>query len=146
MNANLKLIQKGFTLIELMIVVAIIGILAAVALPAYQDYVARAQVSEGLSLASGLKVQVAEAANNSGSLTGINSDTNGIPAADTVTGKYVTGVAVADGVITATFGGQASGKLSGETVVLTPVLSGSVLWKCNGGVDAKYRPSTCQDT
>src|SRR5690606_1837357 len=104
--------QQGFTLIELMIVVAIIAILAAIALPAYQDYVIRGQASEGLSLASGLKVQVADVYADKGDLAGIQSGSDGIPAAADVTGKYVTGVAVADGVITATFGGDANANLS----------------------------------
>ena len=77
--------QKGFTLIELMIVVAIIGILAAVALPAYQDYTARAQVTEAFNLAGGLKIQVADVYADQGALTGIASGADGIPAATDVT-------------------------------------------------------------
>ena len=81
--------QSGFTLIELMIVVAIIGILAAIALPAYQDYTARSQVSEAMSLASGLKIQVADIYADEGALTNADSGVGGIPAAADVTGKYV---------------------------------------------------------
>lgn len=137
--------QKGFTLIELMIVVAIIGILAAIALPAYQDYTARSQVSEGLSLASGLKVQVADVYADTGTLTGISSGSNGIPAAADVTGKYVTQVEVADGVITATMGNDASALVAAGTIELEPTDNGgSVSWACTSSLDAKYLPAACR--
>ncbi|MEL7560314.1 pilin [Stutzerimonas chloritidismutans] len=141
--------QKGFTLIELMIVVAIIGILAAVALPAYQDYTARAHVSEALSLASGLKIQVADAVADTGALTGVDSGTNGIPAATDVTGNYVTQVAVDEGVITATLGGNASALVTtagANTLVLTPTVNnGSISWVCtNSTVGDQFLPATCR--
>lgn len=139
--------QKGFTLIELMIAVAIVGILSAVALPAYQDYTIRAQVTEGVSLASGAKSAVAEYHSNKGEL----------PADDTeagfggASGKYVTGVAIgADGVITATFGGDANSNLNEKTIELVPEEedSGNLKWTCKAGeenpVDAKYLPSSCK--
>src|SRR5690554_5634322 len=137
--------QKGFTLIELMIVVAIIGILASVALPAYQDYTIRAQASEGLSLASGLKIQVADVYAEKGALTNIASGSDGIPDATDVTGKYVTQVEVAAGVITATFGGDANANLSGETLELTPTDNdGSISWVCTASVADKYVPASCR--
>ncbi len=137
--------QKGFTLIELMIVVAIIGILAAIALPAYQDYTARSQMSEALSLASGLKVQVADVYADTGALAGIDSGASGIPVANTVTGKYVTGVAVDDGAITATVGGDASALITGDTLVLTPTDNGgSISWACSSSADDKYVPAACR--
>lgn len=140
-------VQQGFTLIELMIVVAIIGILAAVALPAYQDYTIRSQASEGLSLASGLKVQVADVYADTGDLADADSGTNGIPAAASVTGKYVTQVAVADGVITTTYGNDANANLTG-TLALTPTDNGgSLSWVCSYSVaaDYKYVPASCRN-
>ena len=139
--------QKGFTLIELMITVAIVGILAAVALPAYQDYTIRAQVTEGVSLASGAKASVAEYQSNKGSLPGDN-DAAGFAGA---VGKYVTGVEIADGVITATYGNDANSNLSTKTIKLTPAAdgtTGNLVWTCSAGdtnpVDDKYLPSSCK--
>jgi type IV pilus assembly protein PilA len=151
MNAKMNTRQQGFTLIELMIVVAIIGILAAVAIPAYQDYTARAQVSEGVNLADGLKATVADIWTDEGSLNNADSGNKGLPAANTVTGKYVAQVAVADGVITATMKatGVASGIASG-TVSLSPITgAGSVQWRCKPGVTGtalnnKYLPASCR--
>lgn len=141
--------QKGFTLIELMITVAIVGILAAVALPAYQDYTIRAQVTEGISLASGAKAAVAEFHSNKGSFP-TNNDDAGLTAAG-ATGKFVKGVEVVDGVITATFGNEANQNIEDETIVLTPVegTAGNLVWSCGGsmvgGDNQKYLPSSCRD-
>jgi type IV pilus assembly protein PilA len=131
----MKLVQKGFTLIELMIVVAIIGILAAIAIPAYQDYTIRSQVSEGLTLAGAAKAAVAESFSQTG-----NAPTNRIAAgmsnlATDTSGKYVTGVEVANGTITITYGNDANAKITAagaNQLALTPYESqdASVSWQC----------------
>tara|TARA_R110001606_G_scaffold271824_1_gene420392 strand:+ start:3429 stop:3845 length:417 start_codon:yes stop_codon:yes gene_type:complete len=138
MKANM---QKGFTLIELMIVVAIIGILAAIALPAYQDYTKRARVAEGLSLAGGAKTAVTEYFSSEGALPADNAQA-GLPAANTISGDSVTSVTVAAGVITVAFDAT---KVAAGNLTLTPnTANGSVAWDCAGTLDAKYLPATCR--
>ena len=129
-------LQKGFTLIELMIVVAIIGILAAIAIPAYQDYTVRAQVTEGLNLAAAAKAAVAESYLNKG-VGPLNRTAAGMSlnAADT-SGKYVTGVAVAGGTITIAYGNEANKAIGNPslTLELAPYVTadGSIAWRCGG--------------
>jgi len=127
-------LQKGFTLIELMIVVAIIGILAAIAIPAYQDYTIRAQVTEGMNLAAAAKAAVAETFLNRGTAPA-NRTVAGMSgnATDTV-GKYVTQVDVANGIITITYGNEANQAINLATLRLVPYISNdnSVSWRCGG--------------
>ena len=143
--------QQGFTLIELMIVVAIIGILAAIAIPAYQDYTIRAQVSEGLSLSSGGKAAVAEFFQDSGVWPANNVQAGLAPPANII-GKYVSSVTVTaaggDGVITVLYAGpDANAALGGASLTLTATDNvGSIGWDCAGatGMLSKWLPSACR--
>ncbi len=132
----MKKLQKGFTLIELMIVVAIIGILAAIAIPAYQDYTIRSQVSEGLSLAAAAKAAVAESFLNTGVPPATRTVAGMSPLAADTQGKYVTQVAVGNGVITITYGNEANAQIVGQTMTLTPYESTdlSVVWRCGNAI------------
>ncbi|MBH5468492.1 pilin [Neisseria meningitidis] len=161
-------LQKGFTLIELMIVIAIVGILAAVALPAYQDYTARAQVSEAILLAEGQKSAVTEYYLNHGTWPSNNSDAGVASTATDIKGKYVKEVKVEKGVITATMlSSGVNNEIKGKKLSLwAKRQDGSVKWFCgqpvtrnannaddvaaatangNGKIDTKHLPSTCRD-
>lgn len=149
-GTTMKTMQKGFTLIELMIVVAIIAILAAIAIPAYQNYLIRAQVSEGAVLTDGVKTAVAEFYSNTGRFVTTNAS-YGLPAAaGSVAGKYVSTTSVtAAGIIVATFGNSSNAVLQAKTFQLSPVLNGgSIAWSCkpSGGttVPVQYLPTSCR--
>jgi type IV pilus assembly protein PilA len=146
----MKSMQKGFTLIELMIVVAIIAILAAIAIPAYQDYLVRAQVSEGAVLTDGAKTAVAEYYSNTGAFPSQNASA-GLATAGSIAGKYVTSVTVTStGLIKAQFGGQSNTAISGDYFTLSAITSaGSIAWSCgnttNTTVPSKYLPTNCRN-
>jgi type IV pilus assembly protein PilA len=160
----IRKIQKGFTLIELMIVVAIIGILAAIAIPAYQDYLIRSQVTEGMSMAAAAKASVSEYYANKGSWPADNSAA-GLGVASQIQGKYVSALTVSGGGITVDFGNEANAVLDPAQLGLTPGASqnGDVIWRCGNSDDpsgwgsaasatsgnttslpGKYLPSSCR--
>jgi type IV pilus assembly protein PilA len=135
----------GFTLIELMIVVAIIGILASIAIPAYQDYTIRAQVAEGLSLSNSAKASVGEYYTDRGAWPADNAEA-GLEAAGNFIGNYVVSVEVAGPVITVTYGNAAHAMIDTKAVTLTVAdNSGSLIWQCAGaGIADKHLPGACR--
>jgi len=149
--------QKGFTLIELMIVIAIIGILAAIAIPAYQDYTVRSKVSEGLNLVAAAKLAVAETYDSKGRFAGAANSSYALPPATSITGNYVDSITVgANGVITINYdnvnmGGNPTANDSDLVMRPTP-RQGSMEWSCTSTtfsigdktVPNKYRPSECR--
>ena len=149
MKVQARKAQQGFTLIELMIVVAIIGILAAIAIPAYQDYTIRAQVTEGMNLASGAKTAMSEFYNTNGSFASSNASYGLANAAD-IGNNYVSQVSAGNGTIQARFSGpNVNQTISGKILELSAVTSaGAIDWVCGSSgttVPNKYLPSTCRN-
>ncbi len=144
---NMRKNQWGFTLIELMIVVAIIGILAAIAIPMYLDYTTRSQIAEGLNVAGGAKSAVTEFYQDRVTFPANNAEA-GLDTPVNITGKYVVSVSAdSSGVITILYGNAAHLFISGETVLLTATDNvGSVGWACASGgvIQAKHMPSACR--
>ncbi len=162
----MKKVQQGFTLIELMIVVAIIGILAAIAIPAYQDYTIRSQVSEGLNLSSAAKAAIAESFLNTGVAPATRTVAGMSANAPDTQGKYVDQVNVLNGEIIIRYGNDANAAIANQTLSITPHVSAddSITWVCGLAaapagavgpmpgnpetaattVDSKYLPSSCR--
>ena len=144
----MKRIQQGFTLIELMIVVAIIGILAAIAIPQYQNYTGRAQLADAITIAGGLKTAVGEFYQVNGTYTGADSNTGSIPVAATGAGKYANNVSVDTGTITVSMNpsGVAS-CVASKNVTLTPgtpaTQDAPISWTCNTDASPGCRPASC---
>jgi type IV pilus assembly protein PilA len=142
-----KRISAGFTLIELMIVVAIIAILAAIAIPAYQDYLIRAQVTEGISLATGAKAAEWDFVSTTGRFPSSNQSA-GLALSTSIAGTYVSGLDLAPaGKITVSFNtSKANASIRASTLVLSAIThSGSIAWTCSSGtLPGKYLPSSCR--
>jgi len=164
----MKKFDRGFTLIELMIVVAIIGILASLAISMFQTYTIRAQVAEAINMAAGSKTAISDAFNNTGQPPADRSEAGLTPLPADTQGAYVGSLDVVDGRIDVTFGNDAHQEIFGDTISFTPYAAGTstILWRCGaapapagtvlltGGavttayqapsVDTRYLPTACK--
>ncbi len=141
----MRAINAGFTLIELMIVVAIIAILAAIAIPAYQDYTIRGQIAEGITLASGAKNAIWDFHSGRGTFP-LNNLSAGLTPAANIRGNFVSSVNVNAGVVEVTFGYSVNQAVSGSTLTLSPTDNGgSILWVCDSTtILDRYLPTQCR--
>jgi len=142
----MKIVQQGFTLIELMIVVAIIGVLASIAIPAYQRYTIRAQITEGLGLSGPFKPAIVEFHNNNGAFPADNTAA-GLAAPGDYAGKYVSSITVNGPVVSIQYGNSANAHINGRIVTITAIDNlGSIRWDCSSGgaILDEYLPSACR--
>ena len=138
--------QQGYTLIELMVVVAIVGILSVIALPAYKTYTIRAQVAEGLNVSTSVKSSVATYTINKGLFPSDNESAGLLPATNYV-GKYVESVSVNNNIIEIKFGNDANNEINGKSLSLTGLqTNGAIMWDCggSGNISSQYLPSSCR--
>lgn len=142
----MKTVQKGFTLIELMIVVAIIGIIAMIAMPAYQTYLIRAQIAEGLNIVGPVKQALSEYQKDTGNYPANNTQA-GLMIPTSYVGSYVTSISVNGDTISIMYGNKANAEINGWTVsIIAQDNAGSTSWVCESGgtIPSKYLPSACR--
>ena len=142
----MRTVQKGFSLVEVLIVIAIIGLLTSMAIPAYQSYLVRTQVAEGLALAAPVKTAIATFYNNNGVFPADNVAASAKAAAD-YSSKFVDSISVIGAAVEIRYGNDASALISGQTVRLTATgHDGSVVWSCTGGgfIQEYYLPAACR--